>query len=355
MQIYKKPSIKKPEFYSYFCTRMNVDELNVLKQKLSSPKKIVITTHKGPDGDAMGSSLALYNYLIKKGHEVNVITPNEYPKFLKWMKGDDKVIEFCYNEDKATKITNDAEIIFCLDFNTLSRIDTFEPIVAKSKAFKALIDHHQQPDVFDFNYSDTNSCSTAQMIFEFISAFDDIDLIDKDIAECIYAGILTDTGNFRFKSVTSRTHQVVAQLINKGAQTHLVNDRIYDNNSISKLKLLGYCLNDKLEVIPEYGSAIISLSHKELDYFNFQKGDTEGVVNYALSIEGISVAAFFVERDGLIKISFRSKGNFSVNQLARDHFNGGGHINAAGGAYGNDLQKTLTKFKEILTQYINTN
>lgn len=334
---------------------MNVAELNVLKEMLSSPKKIVITTHKGPDGDAIGSSLALGNYLIKKGHDVTVITPNEYPKFLKWMKGDKQVIEFCHNIKKASEITNKAEIIFCLDFNTLSRIDTFEPVVSASEAYKALIDHHQQPDTFDFNYSDTNACSTAQMIFEFINAFDDLDYIDRDIAECIYAGILTDTGNFRFKSVTSRTHEVVAHLISKGAQTHLVNDRIYDNNSVSRLKLLGYCLNDKLEVLPEYSSAIINLTHKELDRFNFQKGDTEGVVNYALSIEGISVAAFFVERDGLVKISFRSKGDFSVNQLARDHFNGGGHINAAGGAYGSDINKAIEKFKEILPNYINTN
>jgi len=334
---------------------MNLDELSVLKQKLSSPKKIVITTHKGPDGDAMGSSLALYNYLIKKGHNVCVITPNEYPKFLKWMKGDDNVIEFCNNIKKATHITNEAEIIFCLDFNNLSRIDTYEPVVANSNAYKVLIDHHQQPDKFDFNYSDTNSCSTAQMVFEFINAFDDLECIDKDIAECIYAGILTDTGNFRFKSVTARTHEVVAQLISKGAQTYLVNDLIYDNNSINRLKLLGYCLNDKLEVFSKYSSAIIHLTHKELDRFNFQKGDTEGVVNYALSIKGVSIAAFFVERDGLVKISFRSKGDFSVNQLARDHFNGGGHINAAGGVYGSDIDKAIKKFKEILPKYINNN
>ena len=332
---------------------MNVAELNTLKEKLSSPKKIVITTHKGPDGDAIGSSLALSNYLIKKGHDVSVITPNEYPKFLKWMKGDEEIIEFCHNTKKAADITNNAEIIFCLDFNTLSRIDSYQPIVEQSKAFKALIDHHQQPDKFDFNYSDTKACSTAQMVFEFIQAFDDLDYIDKDIAECIYAGILTDTGNFRFKSVTARTHEVVAHLISKGAQTHLVNDRIYDNNSINRLKLLGYCLNDKLEVLPEYSSAIISLTHKELDRFNFQKGDTEGVVNYALSIEGISIAAFFVERDGLVKISFRSKGDFSVNEFSRTHYNGGGHTNAAGGRSLLSLEETVTQFISILPNYKN--
>lgn len=332
---------------------MNASEFETIKEILSSPKRIVITTHKGPDGDAMGSSLALYNYLIKKGHQVQVITPNEYPKFLKWMKGDDKVLQYTKSINKSTQITEQAEIIFCLDFNSLSRIDSYKPVVQNSSAYKAMIDHHQEPEKFDFNFSDTCACSTAQLIYEFIEMLGDTDLIDKDIAECIYAGIMTDTGNFRFQSVTSRTHQVVAMLINKGAQTHLVNDRINDNNSVSRLKLLGYCLNEKLEVLADYTTAIISLSEQELNQFNFEKGDTEGVVNYALSIQGVYVAAFFVEKDGLIKISFRSKGSFSVNQLARDHFNGGGHINAAGGAYGSDLGKAIKKFKEIIPQYIN--
>lgn len=330
---------------------MSVEELNKLKELLAEPKKIVITTHRGPDGDAIGSSLALYNYLLKKGHQVQVVTPNDYPSFLHWMKGNAHVIQFTQEPEAAERLTLEADIIFCLDFNTLSRIDTFAPVVEQAKAFKVLIDHHQQPDDFDFTLSDTSACSTAQLIYEFLDMFGEIAAIDQDIAECLYAGIMTDTGNFRFPSVTAKTHEIVAFLIGKGAQHDKVYDLVHDNNSVNRLKLLGYCLNEKLEVLPEYGTAIFSLTAEELNRFQYQKGDTEGVVNYALSIEGISIAAFFVERDGMVKISFRSKGDFSVNQLARDHFNGGGHINAAGGAFGTKVEEAIEKFKSILPDY----
>ena len=344
-------SFHTPTFILIFANIMSVEELNKLKELLAEPKKIVITTHRGPDGDAMGSSLGLYNYLIKKGHQVQVITPNDYPLFLHWMKGNNHVIQFSKEPEAAERITSDAEIIFCLDFNTLSRIDHFAPIVEQSNAFKVLIDHHQQPDKFDFNFSDTTACSTAQLIFEFLEMFGDLDTIDKDIAECLYAGIMTDTGNFRFPSVTAKTHEIVALLISNGAKQDKVYDLVYDNNSVDKLNLLGYCLNEKLEVLPEYSTAIISLNSDELSRFQYQKGDTEGVVNYALSIKGISVAAFFVEREGIVKISFRSKGDFSVNQLAKNHFNGGGHINAAGGAFGTKVEEAIKKFKSILPDY----
>ena len=330
---------------------MSVEELNKLKELLAEPKKIVITTHRGPDGDAMGSSLGLYNYLKQKGHQVQIITPNDYPSFLHWMKGNNHVIQFVKEPEASERITLEAEIIFCLDFNTLSRIDKFAPIVEQAKAFKVLIDHHQQPDEFDFTLSDTSASSTAQLVYEFIDMFGDIDFIDQDIAECLYVGIMTDTGNFRFPSVTAKTHEIVAFLISKGAKHDKVYDLVHDNNSVNRLKLLGYCLNEKLEVLPDYSTAIISLTSDELNRFQYQKGDTEGVVNYALSIEGISVAAFFVEREGIVKISFRSKGSFSVNQLARDHFNGGGHINAAGGVYGTKVKEAIEKFKSILPNY----
>ena len=330
---------------------MSVEELNKLKELLAEPKKIVITTHRGPDGDAMGSSLGLYNYLKQKGHQVQIITPNDYPSFLYWMKGNNHVIQFVKEPEASERITLEAEIIFCLDFNTLSRIDKFAPIVEQAKAFKVLIDHHQQPDEFDFTLSDTSASSTAQLVYEFIDMFGDIDFIDQDIAECLYVGIMTDTGNFRFPSVTAKTHEIVAFLISKGAKHDKVYDLVHDNNSVNRLKLLGYCLNEKLEVLPDYSTAIISLTSDELNRFQYQKGDTEGVVNYALSLEGISVAAFFVEREGIVKISFRSKGSFSVNQLARDHFNGGGHINAAGGVYGTKVKEAIEKFKSILPNY----
>ena len=266
------------------------------------------------------------------------------------MKGNDHVIQFVKEPEAAERITKEAEIIFCLDFNTLSRIDTFAPFGA-NEAFKVLIDHHQQPDEFDFTLSDTSASSTAQLIYEFLDMFGDLDIIDQDIAECLYTGIMTDTGNFRFPSVTAKTHEIVAFLIKKGAKQDKVYDLVNDNNSINRLNLLGYCLKEKLEVLPEYATAIISLTSDELNRFQYQKGDTEGVVNYALSIKGISVAAFFVEREGIVKISFRSKGDFSVNQLARDHFNGGGHINAAGGSYGIKVEEAIEKFRSILPDY----
>ena len=330
---------------------MKATELNQLKAFLSEPRKVVITTHKGPDGDAMGSSLALYNYFIKKGHSVHVITPNDYPSFLKWMKGDEHVIEYCFNEEKAKKITQSAEIIFCLDFNTLVRIDSYAPVVERSNALKVLIAPLQQPDTFALNFSDSSASSTAHLIFEFLELLDDTEEIYQDIAECLYAGIMTYTGNFRFNSVSSKTHQVVSFLIEKGARNDWVYDKIHDNNSVNRLKLLGYCLSEKMEVISDLGVAIITLTQEELQRFNFKKGDTEGVVNYALSIEGINVAAFMVERDGIIKISFRSKGDISVNQLARDHFNGGGHINAAGGA-ASTMEEAKTTFKRTIPNYI---
>jgi len=331
---------------------MKAEELHQLKSFLSTPRRIVITTHKGPDGDAMGSSLGLANYLQTKGHTVSVITPNDYPSFLKWMKGNHDVIEYCFHEEKAKRITEKAELIFCLDFNTLSRIDTYAPVVELSKAPKVLIDHHQQPDTFDYNFSDTTACSTAQLIFEFLELLGDDHLITQDIAECLYAGIITDTGNFRFNSVNSKTHQIVSTLIEKGVRNDWVYDKIHDNNSVSRIKLLGYCLNEKLEVLPEFNAAYIWLTEEELKRFNFQKGDTEGVVNYALSIEGVRVAAFFVQRDGIIKISFRSKGDISVNQLSRDHFGGGGHLNAAGGV-SSDMDTAVQTFIKVISNYIN--
>ena len=200
-----------------------------------------------------------------------MITPNDYPSFLHWMKGNNHVIQFVKEPEAAERITKEAEIIFCLDFNTLSRIDTFAPFVEQTKAFKVLIDHHQQPDEFDFTLSDTSASSTAQLIYEFLDMFGDIDAIDQDIADCLYAGIMTDTGNFRFPSVTAKTHEIVAFLIKKGAKQDKVYDLVNDNNSVNRLKLLGYCLNEKLEVLPEYATAIISLTSDELNRFQYQK------------------------------------------------------------------------------------
>ncbi|MCE9538136.1 MAG: bifunctional oligoribonuclease/PAP phosphatase NrnA, partial [Bacteroidetes bacterium] len=311
---------------------MNTNQLKEIKELLSKPKNIVIVTHWSPDGDAMGSSLGLYNYLTQKKHKVTVITPNDYPSFLYWLPGNKSVINFSTKAKEAKATVAKANIIFCLDFNSLKRIDALGDEVGKSKAKKCIIDHHLQPEDFaDFMLHDIKACSTCELIHDFIELMGDKKLINKNIANCLYTGIMTDTGSFRFPSTTSKTHRIIAELIEAGAENSEIHNRIYDDNTEDKLRLLGFCLAEKLTVLKEYGTAFFSLRSDELKHFNYRKGDTEGVVNYALSIEGIRFAAFFVERDGIIKTSFRSKGDFNVNLFSRKHFSGGGHANAAGG------------------------
>lgn len=331
---------------------MKPADIKIVKSLLSTPKKIVIVTHWSPDGDAMGSSLGLYNYLFKKKHKVSVITPNDYPEFLYWMKGNNKVFNFSEQASKTKPLISKADVIFCLDFNSLKRIEKLGDEVGKAKAKKIMIDHHQQPDGFvDYMLHDVNSCSTCQLVFDFIELMGDKKLIDKDIASCIYAGIMTDTGSFRFRSTTSKTHRIIAELIDAGADNSFVHERIYDDNTEDKLRLIGYSLNEKLTVLKDFSTAFFTLTDNELKRFNYKKGDTEGLVNYALSIKGIKLAGFFVERDGEIKISLRSKGSFDVNLFCRKHFNGGGHMNAAGGNADLSLDETIIQFIQLLSIY----
>ena len=320
---------------------------------LSQKKNIVITTHRGPDGDAMGSSLALYNILVNLGHKVTVITPNDYASFLHWMPGNDKVIEYDGNESLANEITNSAELIIMLDFNSKNRLDNYADTVFSSDTYKVLIDHHQDPDmkIADLIFSDPDSCSTAQLLYEVLDLMSLTENIDQDIAECLYTGIMTDTGSFKYNSTTSKTHNIIAKLIDKGARSSMIHDLVYDNSSADKMKLLGYCINDKLLLYPENNSAIISLTNEELNKFNFKKGDTEGIINYALAIKDIIFAAFVVEREGVVKLSLRSKGDFKVNIIANKYFNGGGHTNAAGGISSVNVNKTIKKVEEIINNY----
>ncbi len=331
---------------------MNAAQVKEIKALLSSPKNIVIVTHWSPDGDAMGSSLGLYNYLIQKKHKVTVITPNDYPSFLHWLPADNKVINFSSKAKPAKTAVAKADIVFCLDFNSLKRIDALGDEVGKSKAVKCIIDHHLQPEDFaKYMLHDVKACSTCELVFEFIELMGDKKLLNKDISNCLYTGIMTDTGSFRFPSTTAKTHGIIAELIKAGAENAAIHTRIYDDNTEDKLKLLGFCLAEKLTVLKELGTAFFSLREDELKHFNYKKGDTEGIVNYALSIKGIRFAAFFVERDGEIKTSFRSKGSFNVNLFSRKHFNGGGHANAAGGMSDLTLDETIIKFVSVLAAY----
>ncbi|MDT0557191.1 bifunctional oligoribonuclease/PAP phosphatase NrnA [Ichthyenterobacterium sp. W332] len=334
---------------------MTKTEISEIKALLSSPKSIVIVPHKNPDGDAIGSSLGLYHYLLQYKHNITIIAPNDYPSFLKWMPSENKILHYDTNKDKADILIHNADLIFTLDFNALFRTGDMEDVLNTSNGLKIMIDHHQQPaDYAKYMYSDVSMSSTCEMVYNFIEFLGDSEQINSAIASCLYTGIMTDTGSFRFPSTTSRTHRVIANLIDKGAHNSEIHNAIYDTNRYERLQLLGTALSN-MKVLPEYNTAYISLTQQELDTFNFQKGDTEGVVNYALSLKGIVFAAIFIEssQESIIKISLRSKGDFSVNEFSRAHFNGGGHTNAAGGKSELTLTKTIEKFISILPDYKN--
>jgi bifunctional oligoribonuclease and PAP phosphatase NrnA len=324
-----------------------------LKELLSSPKKIVITTHHKPDADALGSSLALWGYLRKKGHQAKVITPTDYPSFLNWINGNDEVIIFNNgNEELSKKLVEEADVVFCLDFNALSRINELGEIIRVAKAKKVLIDHHLEPESFaDFSFSDTSAAATAVLIYKLIIGMGDRLFLDTCIGEGIYAGIMTDTGAFRHSNTNKEVHLIIAELLDLAVDTSKIHRLIYDNNSEIRLKFLGHALLNKLVVVHEYHTAYIAISAEELKRFDSQTGDTEGLVNYALSLEGIVVAAVIIERSDSVKLSFRSKGDFSVNEYARKHFEGGGHRNAAGGKSDESLEKTVEKFVNTLPLY----
>jgi bifunctional oligoribonuclease and PAP phosphatase NrnA len=325
--------------------------ISKVKALLARPKKITILTHWSPDGDAMGSSLGLYNYLIQKKHSVTVVTPNDYPDFLSWLPGNKKVVDALANPKKAAAAIKKAEVIFTLDFNSLKRIEALGEQVRQTDAVKILIDHHAQPeDYADYSHHTINTSSTCELIYEFICMLGDKKKINKAVAECLYTGIMTDTGSFRYPSTSANTHRVIADLVEAGARNGEIHQLIYDGNTESRMRLVGYCMQ-KMKVYNEYNAACISLSAEELTRFHYVKGDTEGVVNYALSIRNIKLSAFLVERDGKVKISLRSKGDFDVNLFARKHFNGGGHANAAGGSSDLSLEETERLFESLLPAY----
>ena len=330
------------------------DNTNALIEKLhgSESLNIIVTTHHKPDGDAMGSSLALFAYLKSLKHKVTLITPTDYPRFLHWMPGHNEVLIYESNEKKCKLLTKEADYIFCLDFNDLKRINEYGPVVEDSSAQKIMIDHHREPSGFDnYRYWSYEASSTSELIYEFIKKCGNTDKITPEIADCLYTGIMTDTGSFRYRGTSSNTHRIIAGLIDKGADNSLIHERVYDSNTLLRLKMMGYVLYEKLEILPAYNTALVYLSREELARFNIKTGDTEGFVNYGLSIEGIKMSVLIIDRTKLIKISFRSKGDFACNEFARDHFNGGGHKNAAGGQSTETLEATIIRFTEVLALY----
>ncbi len=324
-----------------------------LKTAIRQAKGIVIVGHYNPDGDAVGSTMGLKYLLANMGKAADVIYPNAYAQNLKWMDPDGSVLIYNGNTAKCQALIARADLIFCLDFQALGRTDAMTQPLTESRAFKVLIDHHIGPalDEFDLCFSETAVSSTCEKLYQTIAAELDVALVDKRVASCLYAGICTDTGSFSYACRHAGLFRIVAELIDRGADTVRIHRAIFDTFSASRMHLLGYCLHKKLVVMPEYGTAYISLDIEEMERFHYQAGDLEGVVNYALGIEGVSFAAFFTQRQNRIRVSLRSKGEVDVNEFARKHFNGGGHKNAAGGSAFESLSETLARFERLVPDF----
>lgn len=354
LAVHLSPTRVMPFVLYCIFARMNSKDVAAVRELLQQPKKIAIIPHKNPDGDAIGACLGLWNFLLQKGHKAVVVSPNDYPRFLKWMPGSDAVLNFEKHNSEAVQALNSANLIFTLDFNQLDRAGQLEEPLTASAATFIMIDHHQSPgDYASITYSDVLMSSTCEMVYNFIDALDEIDTVNADIANCLYTGIMTDTGSFRFSSTTSKTHRIIADLIDRGARNTDIHKNVFDTNSPDRLHLLG-CALKNMVILPQYHTAYITLSQDELDTYNYKKGDTEGFVNYGLTLEGIRFAVIFIENreENIIKISFRSEGDFSVNQFARSYFNGGGHTNAAGGRSNRSLEDTVTYFESLLPDLV---
>lgn len=318
---------------------------------LKGKPEVLITTHYNPDGDAIGSSLALYHVLNSIGIHAQVLIPNELPSYLLWMPGVQECI--IYSSDQATgnELLSKAEVIFCMDYNAIHRVKLFAERMQTSFATRVLIDHHIEPaNEFDFGFSTTNVSSTSELLYHILSDAGFSNHFNLQMAECLFVGIMTDTGSFSYSCNNPETFEITAGLIRLGIDVHRIHRLVYDTYSESRMRLLGYCLGPRLKVIPEYSTAYIHLTLDDLNKYDYQQGDTEGVVNYALSIQGVVLAALFTERDDRIRVSLRSKGNFSVNELARTYFNGGGHLNAAGGDIFMPMPVALTWFESLLPE-----
>lgn len=314
---------------------------------LEQPKNVVITFHQKPDADAMGSGLGLYHFLIQLGHTVTVISPTNWASFLSWMPDAKKVVDFEMHNEKAMGILKQAEWIFCLDFNLLNRTKKMEPVLESLNCAKILIDHHQQPqtEAFDYGISDVKKSSTSEMVYDFIVAAGYSDKINAEAAECLYAGVMTDTGSFRFNSASADVHRMIADLKDKGLQHSQVHENLFDNFLEGRFRFFGNILLNRMEIFYEYNTALIAIPQSDLIKYSVKTGDTEGLVNFPLSIKGIKLAAVIIDRGDERKSSFRSKGGFDVNTFARKYFNGGGHFNAAGGKNKETLDEVIEKFK----------
>jgi phosphoesterase RecJ-like protein len=323
-----------------------------VRKWIEAAKKVAVLTHTNPDGDAIGSSLALALALNKMGIESQVVIPDGLPDFLRWLPGIERSTTFAYKQEKAVEIIEDADLIFCLDFNDPKRLNGVEEYLYKSEAKKVLIDHHQDPLAFtDIIISETWRGSVGEMIYLLMRELFREDIMDKDIATCLYVAIMTDTGNFNYASSYPEIFHIVGDLMKYDLEKDRIYSNVYDAFSEDRMHLQGYSMLEKMVVLPQYHTAYISLTDKELKRFNHRKGDTEGFVNIPFSVKGIKFTALFIEKKDRIKVSFRSRGKFPVNNVATEHYHGGGHINAAGGDSFASMKETLAGFESLLPGY----
>jgi phosphoesterase RecJ-like protein len=327
-------------------------QINEIFSQLRDPKNVVITTHQKPDGDAMGSSLGLFHFLNQLGHSVTVVSPTNWADFLDWMPSTKLVLDYERQTEEANELIDKADWIFCLDFNTLSRTKRMEEKLANATGVRILIDHHQEPQIEKFAYgvSSTNKSSTCEMVYDLIMDSGNEAYINESVAECLYSGVMTDTGSFRFPSTSASVHRMVATLKDKGLQHSRVHEALFDNYLENRFRFIGHILLNRMEIFYEYNTALIAVNQQDLIKYDIITGDTEGLVNYPLSIKGIKLAAIVIDRGEERKCSFRSKGSFDVNTFARKYFNGGGHFNAAGGQSKEPLDAVVARFKEAMTE-----
>jgi bifunctional oligoribonuclease and PAP phosphatase NrnA len=331
-----------------------IDQANIdlFGEWLKETEKIVIVTHVSPDGDAMGSSLGLYHFLISQNKTVNIIVPNAFPEFLKWMPGAKNITLYDQQKENADRLIADADMICCLDFNGLKRIEEVGNTVKEAKARKVMVDHHPFPDDFcSIVMSHPEISSTSELVFRLITRLGYFDEITKEGAECIYTGMMTDTGSFTYNSNSQEIYFIISQLISKGIDKDDINRNVYNTYSESRLRLMGYVLHSKMKVYPECHAAMMSLTQDELKEFNYVKGDSEGFVNIPLSIKDVKFSVFFREDTDMIKVSLRSVGEFPCNQFASEFFSGGGHLNASGGEFYGTMQQAIEIFEQALEKY----
>ena len=322
-----------------------------IKDQLSHPKNILITSHRDPDGDAIGSSLGLQLWLIQYGHRVRVAFPSEFPDIFLWMENSSDILIYDDDPEEVDQFLENTDIVFCVDYNSLDRIDNLGKSIAKRSNYKIMIDHHLYPDSFaDQSLSKVSASSTCELVFEFIQNLQGLDKMNTDIARCLLTGIITDTGSFQH-NVSANTFTVASALMSFGIDIREINHYIFNLLPEKNLRLLGHCLSSRMEIIPQYKTGIIFLNKMDYQVFDIVRGDTEGIVNYLLKMRDVHFAVFIRQQPKIIKFSFRSKGDLNVEKIARDHFNGGGHKNAAGGYLYTSLSKALEKVKSILPEY----